>query len=291
MALRSGSYKGDVNPSAVLYFYALFDTTAQVPSSTASISAVSVFKDNTATPSTAGITITTDINSVTGLLCVKVDTSADGVFYAAGHEFHVVITTGTVNSVSVVGTVLGSFSITNRSGLRPTTAGRTLGVNSTGQVGLDFNNINDAGSSHTLTNITVPTVTTLTNAPTDSSGVTTLLSRIPSTLTITGGAVNVNDKTGFSLTSAYNAAQTAAQAGNAMTLTSAGIDAILDRTNGVETGFTVRQAMRLMLSSLAGKLSGAGTTTVNIRDVNDTVNRIVATVDANGNRSAVTLSD
>jgi hypothetical protein len=36
----------------------------------------------------------------------------------------------------------------------------------------------------------------------DPPGVTTLLTRIPSALTITAGAVNVNDKTGFSLSTA-----------------------------------------------------------------------------------------
>lgn len=66
-------------------------------------------------------------------------------------------------------------------------------------------------------------------------------------------------------------------------------DALLDRANGVETGFSVRQAMRLMLASLAGKLSGAATTTVAIRDANDSKDRITATVDADGNRTAVTL--
>ncbi len=66
-------------------------------------------------------------------------------------------------------------------------------------------------------------------------------------------------------------------------------DALLDRTAGVETNRTVRQGLRLMLSALAGKLSGAATTTVTIRDTNDGINRIVATVDSNGNRSAVTL--
>lgn len=65
-------------------------------------------------------------------------------------------------------------------------------------------------------------------------------------------------------------------------------DALLDRTAGVETNFTPRQSLRLMLSALAAKLSGAATTTVVIRDVNDTKARITATVDTNGNRSAVT---
>lgn len=65
-------------------------------------------------------------------------------------------------------------------------------------------------------------------------------------------------------------------------------DAILDRAAGVETGRTLRQSLRLMLASLAGKLSGAATTTVTIRDTNDTKDRILATVDSNGNRTATT---
>ena len=65
-------------------------------------------------------------------------------------------------------------------------------------------------------------------------------------------------------------------------------DALLDRANGVETGHTPRQSFRLMLAALAGKLSGASTTTVTIRDVGDSKNRIVATVDSSGNRTAIT---
>lgn len=66
-------------------------------------------------------------------------------------------------------------------------------------------------------------------------------------------------------------------------------DALLDRTAGVETNRTVRQALRLLLAGMVGKLSGAATTTVTIRDTNDSKDRIVATVDADGNRTAVTL--
>lgn len=69
----------------------------------------------------------------------------------------------------------------------------------------------------------------------------------------------------------------------------ANADALLDRTSGVETSITVRQALRGILSSALAKLSGAATTTVTIRDANDTKNRITATVDSDGNRSAVTL--
>lgn len=80
--------------------------------------------------------------------------------------------------------------------------------------------------------------------------------------------------------------------GSAMTLTSGErnsvADAHLDKTDGVETSLTVRQSLRLILASAAGKLSGAATTTVTIRNVGDSKDRITATVDANGNRSAVT---
>ncbi len=43
--------------------------------------------------------------------------------------------------------------------LIPTTAGRTLDVSTTGEAGLDFDNIKDATGAHTLTNIRVPNVT------------------------------------------------------------------------------------------------------------------------------------
>lgn len=65
-------------------------------------------------------------------------------------------------------------------------------------------------------------------------------------------------------------------------------DALLDRANGIETSYTLRQALRLILASLVGEVSGASSTTITFRDINDTVDRIVATVDAYGNRSAVT---
>jgi hypothetical protein len=57
----------------------------------------------------------------------------------------------------------------------------------------------------------------------------------------------------------------------------------------VESGVDLREAMRIILAVNAGKLSGATTATITIRDVNDSKNRVVATVDGDGNRTAVTL--
>lgn len=61
-------------------------------------------------------------------------------------------------------------------------------------------------------------------------------------------------------------------------------------TQEIEPGYTMRESLRLILSALTGKLSGAETTEIAIRDIADTVDRIVATVDANGNRTSVTLN-
>jgi hypothetical protein len=65
------------------------------------------------------------------------------------------------------------------------------------------------------------------------------------------------------------------------------VDEIWDEV--VEGAVTARQSMRLANSANAGKASGMETTNPLIRDLGDTKNRIDATVDADGNRSAVTL--
>lgn len=64
-------------------------------------------------------------------------------------------------------------------------------------------------------------------------------------------------------------------------------DAVLDEV--VEGSYTLRQLVRLMAAALLGELSGAATTTIVIRDASDTKVRITATVDEDGNRTAITL--
>jgi hypothetical protein len=63
---------------------------------------------------------------------------------------------------------------------------------------------------------------------------------------------------------------------------------VWDLADGIETGLTPRQAMRIDTAALCGKISGAGGNTATFRNVGDTKNRIVATVDIDGNRTAVT---
>lgn len=82
-----------------------------------------------------------------------------------------------------------------------------------------------------------------------------------------GSVTVVSDKTGYRLSAT-------------------GVDDIHDEV--VDGSLTARQSMRLLNSSAFAKLSGAATTTVTIRDAGDTKDRITATVDADGNRTAIT---
>lgn len=59
----------------------------------------------------------------------------------------------------------------------------------------------------------------------------------------------------------------------------------------IEGSITIQQALALMLAVLTGKSSGGGTTTITFRDTADTKDRIVATVDGSGNRTAVSTRD
>ena len=80
-----------------------------------------------------------------------------------------------------------------------------------------------------------------------------------------------------------NSLTTAAGGGSGLTASD-----IWDLTNGVEASLTPREALRLIVAASAGKLAGADGTQISIRDINDTKDRIVATVDEHGNRTAVT---
>lgn len=349
------SYMGDYDTSTIIYGkFTTYQPSTGAAFALAGTPALSVYKDNSTTQSTSGVTLTASFDSVTGLNHYAIDTSSDGTFYSAGSFFSVVITTGTVDSVSVVGTVVAEFTLRVNSSLKPTTAGRTLDVSSGGEAGVDWANVGsptttlnlsgttvktatdvetdtadiqsrlpaaltgdgnikadtlrvggtlqtarDLGLSvllssgtgtgqislssgavllqATQTGVTIPTVTNLTNAPTSGDFTATMKTSITTaataaTPTVTAGTVT--DKTGYALTSGER---------NSVA------DALLDRADAIESGITVRQAHRLEVAVAAGKLSGAATTTVAIRDLADTKDRISATVDADGNRSAVTV--
>lgn len=59
----------------------------------------------------------------------------------------------------------------------------------------------------------------------------------------------------------------------------------------IEAGISRDEVMRLILAVLTGKSSGGGTETITFRDIEDTKNRLVITVDNNGNRNVIITRD
>jgi hypothetical protein len=107
---------------------------------TLSAATIAVYEDGTATPIQTSIAVTEDFNSIVGLNAFQIAaTSGNG--YDSGSSYHLVIEAGTVDSVSVVGEVVGNFTIERGAALMPTTAGRTLDVAATGEAGVDLGNV------------------------------------------------------------------------------------------------------------------------------------------------------
>lgn len=148
-------------------------------------------------------------------------------------------------------TALGDTRLANldaavSSRLAPTVAGRTLDVNTTGGAGIDLGNVDNQGATLNLNATTIAIVSTAT----------------------------VDSFSGPGLAALQTAFVDAMPA------------ALLDRVAGVETGMTVRQAMRVMAAVLAGKSTNDGQ---KFRNIADTKDRVSATVDSNGNRTAIVL--
>jgi hypothetical protein len=246
---------GDFDTAAVVYgkFTSVrVDTGA--PATLAGTPALSVYKDNSTTQSTTGVTLTADFDAVTGFNHFAIDTSTDGTFYSAGSFFDVVITTGTVNSVSAVGYCVGQFTLRKVSALKPTVAGRALDVSTTGEAGVDWANV---GSPTTTVGLTGTTIAT-------SQVVASVTGTVGS---VTGSVGSVTGNVGGNVVGSVGSVTAA------VALTSAErnsvADALLDRNmaTGTDSGSpsvrTVRQALRFLRNKWT---IAAGTLTVTKED-------------------------
>lgn len=154
------SYKGDIRLGATLEF--TFTTrrfSTGVPFTLAGTPSMEAYQVGSSVPITAGITLTVDYSAVTGLNHVSIVASS-GNGFATAKDVSIVIAAGTVDSVSVVGETIASFSIENRSAVMPTTAGRTLDVSAGGEAGVDWANVGSPTTAQNLsgTNIDVDQV-------------------------------------------------------------------------------------------------------------------------------------
>ncbi len=107
-------------------------------------------------------------------------------------------------------------------------------------------------------------------------------------------AGNVDGNVSGSVASVAAAGITAASFGaGAIDAAALATDAVTEIANGyldlasAVDGLTPRQVQAVVMASVAGELAGAATTTVTVKNHDGTDTRIVATVDANGNRSVV----
>lgn len=102
---------------------------------------------------------------------------------------------------------------------------------------------------------------------------------------------NITAASGVALTAAYDLAKTASQAGDAMALTvaerNATADALLDRANGIETGITLRKALRGIAAACFGDAAGFGGGSATYKATDGSKVRITATLLGSGNKTIV----
>ena len=193
---------------------------------------VSAYEDDSVTQITAGITLSADFDGVTGLNHLTIVASGANGF-ESGKDYSLVITTGTVDSVSVVGEVVGEFSL-ERSAAAVDLANATDGLSA-------LKALIDAVDNFIDTEIA------------------DIQARLPAALV--GGRMDAS--VGAMAANVITAAALAADTGNEIA------DAWLDRdmSVGADSGSTTvrtpRQALRLLRNKVA--ISG-GTMTVNKED-------------------------
>ncbi|MGH8356229.1 MAG: hypothetical protein ACRESF_01935 [Pseudomonas sp.] len=111
------------------------------------------------------------------------------------------------------------------------------------------------------------------------------LSSLPNTAVTTNASLLTSGTAADQLSVASGIAQAKVDK-SGYALSSAGLDSVI-----VEAGLNARQSLSILASALAGVLAGAGTTTITIAALGvPATNRITATVDSSGNRTAVTLA-
>lgn len=277
---------GDVLP----IFFDTFagSTGASITMSGLAVTDIEVYKDGGVTQraSDAGYTLLDtdgiDFDGLTGIHGFSIDTgdNTDAGFYTVGAWFTVVVSAVTVDT-QTVSFVAAQFRLMPAEGVagKPKVDvdafGGTAGTFSAGRP--EVNTTHLAGTSQTARDI----------------GASVLISSGTGTgqLSVTSGVIsaNVTQFGGSNGTFASGRPEVNAThfAGTAYaTALAAEVDAVWDeQIDGTVTG---RQSMRLQNSVLAGKASGLATTTAVYRDLADTKDRISATVDADGNRTAVT---
>lgn len=116
------------------------------PATLAGTPVISAYVDNSTTQITAGITLTVDFDGVTGLHNVRVvATSGNG--FTTGTNVALVITTGTVDSVSAVGYVVAQFTLGRAGTANVTQFGGSAGTFASGVPAVNATQISGDGTA------------------------------------------------------------------------------------------------------------------------------------------------
>ena len=105
-------YLGELIDGGTHDFTFTTKNSSDLPTTLSGTPVLSVYKNNSITQTTAGITLTVDFDGLTGLNHVRLVLT--DAFYVVDTDYHIVITAGTVGAASVVGTTVARFSIDNR---------------------------------------------------------------------------------------------------------------------------------------------------------------------------------
>lgn len=234
---------------------------------------------------------------------------------------HVMFTFTHASAVPVMVQVYTSFNVNDKTGFSLSAAGiqaiwdaLTSALTTVGSVGkLLVDNVNatiSSRSSHAAADVWTVGTRTLTSFGTlvadiwaystrtltaFSTGLAVAVWDVLESAVVTASSMGVKVKTNLdaaiSSRSTFDAGTTpvdlATDSVDNVSLAASAVDEIHDEV--VEGSYTFRQLVRLMASALLGKASGLATTTAVYRDLGDAKDRITATVDVDGNRTAVTL--
>lgn len=152
--------------------------------------------------------------------------------------------------------------------------------------------------------VTASAVSDKTGYSLSAGGVQAIWDALTSALTTVGSIGKlIKDNLDAMISSRATPAQVKTQADNALTdydaPTKAELDAGLATLNNIavadilagaiEGTLSLEESLRLILAISVGKVSGGGTTSVTFRDTEDTTDRVVATVDSDGNRTSISL--
>jgi hypothetical protein len=176
------------------------------------------------------------------------------------------------------------ISVVQIAGSAVNTAAAQLGVNAVQVAG---------ATPDTKADIAAVILTTPANLlATDASGQVTVGTIANNAVTAAAVANAAIDAATF----AAGAIDAAAIAANAIGASELAADAATEVATAVgahtigDSTLTVDQAMQIMIAFMAGKATGGGTTTLTFRNYADSLNRLVLTVDADGNRSATVFT-